>query len=70
MGHEGDEGDLTDVGGLSGHVGSGEDVETAGLGVHGSVVGDEFFFHEGLFEDGVAGVGEVEAAIGLSLIHI
>ena len=64
MGHEGDEGDLADVGGLSGHVGSGEDVETPGLGVHGGVVGDEFFFDEGLFKDGVAGVGEVEAAVG------
>ena len=64
LGHQSDEGDLTDVGGLSGHVGAGENVKATGVGVHGGVVGNKFFLDEGLFEDGMARVGEVEAAVG------
>ena len=39
-------------------------MEAAGIGVHGSVVGDELFLDEGLLKDRVTRVGEVQAAVG------
>lgn len=66
--HEGDEGDLADVGGFSSHVGAGDDVDEGVFGVEGGVVGDECFAgvvvggFEGFFDDGVAAVDDFEAA--------
>ena len=65
LGHEGEEGDLADVGGFSGHVRAGEDDEAVLGGFEEDVVGDEFFFGEVLVEDRVAAVfdGEGERVI-------
>src|SRR5690606_13666944 len=69
LGHEGDEGDLADVGGFSGHVGAGDEHDLFGGGVEKGVVGDEgetageaeMLFADGLFDDGVAAFGNYEA---------
>ena len=53
LGHENDQGDLAQVGGLARHVGAGEDGDLALGGIEDRVVGDEALVL-GEFDDGVA----------------
>ena len=62
LGHQGDEGDLADIGRFAGHVRSGEDDEAGRFGVEEGVVGNEFLVDHGLFEDRVATVDDVQMA--------
>ena len=62
LGHESDEGDLADVGRLTGHVGAGEDLQERCLGLDEGVVGDEFFFDERLLKNGVTAVDDLQVA--------
>jgi len=60
LGHEGDEGDLANVGRFTGHVGAGEDLETGVYGIDEGVVWDELFIDESLLQNGVAAVDNLE----------
>ena len=82
VGHDGEDGDLADVGGFTGHVGAGDEDELAGGAVEECVVWDEAFGAglelndgvaaladdevEGVVDDG-ATVGEGEGAVGEAL---
>ena len=56
------EGDLADVGRLTGHVGAGEDLQSDACGLDVGVVGDELFFDESLLKNGVAAVDDLQDA--------
>ena len=60
LGHEGDEGDLANVGRFTGHVGAGEDLETGVCGIDEGIVWDELFIDESLLQNGVAAVDNLE----------
>ena len=60
LGHDDDDGDLADVGGFSGHVGSGDDHDLVAGAVEEGVVGDEAFGVGEVFDDGVAAVNNLE----------
>ena len=60
LGHEGDDGDLAEVGGFTRHVGAGDDGDGA-LCCEGDIVGDERLIEHG-FNDGVAGGGGFNGA--------
>ncbi len=60
--HQGDECDLANVGGFSGHVGASDDVDERVFGVERGVVWHKGFADEGLFEHRVAAIDDFEAA--------
>lgn len=68
LGHEGDQGDLPDVGRFSGHVGAGEEHDLVRGGVERGVVGNEgeasgeaeVLCPDGLLDDGVASFNDFE----------
>ena len=61
--HENEERDLADVGAFSGHVRAGDDEEAVRGVVERGVVGDEFFLHERLIQNGVATIGDADAEV-------
>lgn len=60
LSHQGDEGNLSDVGRFSGHVGAGEELKEALFRINEGIVRNELFFHEGLLQDRVAAVHDLE----------
>ena len=60
MGQEGEEGDLADIGAFPGHVGAGDESDLLGGKVQLNVVGDEALFGQGLVEDGMAAIQDLQ----------
>ena len=59
LSHEGDEGDLANISRFSGHVGAGENLEKAFLGINEGVIGNKIFFDKGLFENWMAALDDL-----------
>lgn len=65
LGHDDDDGDLAEVGGLAGHVWPGEDDDLGIGGGERGVVGDEGTGGERAFDHGVAAVADLDGVAGV-----